>query len=224
MEPERRVEPFVARHPLMGPLAWLVSVQFFVVQVVVASAWTEPAYSWRLDAISDLGARGCGQFDDRYVCSPLHGLMNVSLVVLGLCMAIGAVLLHRASGRSAAGFFMMGMSGLGAVVVGIFPEDSVFWVHITGQDLAFLSGNTALIVIGLSLPLPRWFRWYSTLSGVVALVGLCLFLSHHRYALELGGMERVVAYPLTIWLIVCGLHLARSPHRSAPEPVGAPGL
>jgi hypothetical protein len=32
-------------------------------------------------------------------------------------------------------------------------------------------------------------------------VALVLFLTHHRFFLELGGMERLVAYPQTIWRV-----------------------
>jgi hypothetical membrane protein len=160
----QRIHRFAARHPLVGPIMWLSGIQFFIVQFVAASGWKTPPYSWWLNAISDLGATGCGLFDDdRLVCSPLHG---------------------------------------------IFPEDSIFWAHIVGQDLAFVFGNIALIIFGFTLRFPRWFRWYSIGSGAVALVALILFLSHHRFFLGLGGMERVVAYPLIIWLIVTGMYVA----------------
>jgi hypothetical membrane protein len=72
----------------------LSSLQYFVAQVIAASAW-EPPYSWRLNAISDLGAVGCGPFDGRSVCSPLNGVMNASFILLGLAMTAGSVLLSR---------------------------------------------------------------------------------------------------------------------------------
>jgi len=200
---------FTSRHPLAGSALWLSSIQFFVVQVVVASSWTKLTYSWHLNAISDLGAIRCGLFDDdRFVCSPLHGLMNASLILLGLAMAVGSALLYAKLRSSRVGFSLMTVAGIGAILVGIFPEDSVFWAHITGQDLAFVFGNVALIVFGFTLRLTRWFRWYSITSGVVALMALILFLSHYRFFLGLGGMERVVAYPLIIWLIVAGGYIA----------------
>jgi hypothetical membrane protein len=216
MHAMRHVQSFLARRPLAGAVVWLLSIQFFVVQVVAAFAWKQPPYSWRLNAISDLGAVGCGPFDDRLVCSPLHGLMNISFILLGLSMLIGSALLYQEFRKSRVGFGMMGISGIGAILVGIFPEDTIFWAHITGQDLAFLFGNIALIVIGLNLRLPRWLRWYSIASGAAALVGMYLFLSHHRFFLGLGGMERVAAYPQTIWLVVFGLYLIRS--RLAAKP------
>jgi hypothetical protein len=55
----------------------------------------------------------------------------------------------------------------------------------------------------------------------VALVALCLFLTHHRFFLGLGGMERVVAYPHTIWLMAFGLYLLKRRNRSAAEDVVA---
>lgn len=209
MQHARRVRNFSDRYPFVGALMWLFTFQFFIAQVVTAYGWVKLPYSYRLNAISDLGAVGCGLFDDdRFVCSPLHGIMNASLILLGITMIIGSVLLYARLRKSRAGFILMTLAGIGAFLVGIFPEDTVFWAHIVGQDLAFVLGNVALIVFGFTLPVPRLFRWYSIVSGVVALVALVLFLSHHRFFLELGGMERTVAYPLLLWLIVAGGYFA----------------
>lgn len=207
MHAGRRIRQALDRRPSIGAFMWLSSVQFFVAQVVVASSWSRPPYSWRLHAISDLGATGCGPFDDRFVCSPLHSVMNGSLVLLGLTMTTGSMLLYVNLRRSKVGFGLMSVAGIGALLVGLFPEDSIFWVHVVGQDLAFVFGNIALLVFGLAPPFSRAFRWYSVVSGAVGLVGLALFLSHHRFFLELGGMERVVAYPLLLWLTVAGGYL-----------------
>ena len=216
--PVRYIRAFVIRYPLAGPIIWLLSVQYFLVQVLVASAWKSP-YSWRLNAISDLGATSCSQFDGRCGCSPLHGLMNVSLILLGLSMTIGAVLMYQEFHRSQVGFCLMAVAGVGAILVGLFAENTIYWAHIAGADLAFLLSNIALIFFGLSLCLPRWFRWYSLASGAVALVALCLFLTHNRFFLGLGGMERVAAYPQTIWLIVFGLYMSKSRNRLAVKRV-----
>jgi hypothetical membrane protein len=217
MQPAQRIRLFVQRYPLVGPIMWLVNIQFFIVQVIVASAWTTPSYSWRGNAISDLANTSCGQFDGRYVCSPLSGLMNASLILLGLCMAIGSVLLYQEFRKSRVGFSLMAVAGIGAIMVGIFPENTIFWAHITGADLAFLLSNIALIVFGFTLPLPHWLRWYSIASGTVGLVALYLFLSYHRFFLGLGGMERMIAYPMVLWLIVTGLYLSLAHNRLAAK-------
>ena len=217
MTPTQRIGSLASRYPLAAPTLWLSSVQYFLVQAVVAAAWSRPRYNWRLNAISDLGATRCGQFDGRYLCSPAHGAMNVSLIVLGLGMALGSLLFLQEFGHSRTGFVLMAVAGLGAMLVGLFPEDTVYWAHITGADLAFLVGNVALIAFGFSRGFPRWLRWYATGSGVVALVALFLFLSHHRFFMGLGGMERVVAYPQTIWLIVFGAYMSSPGNRSTAK-------
>ena len=209
------VGSLASRYPLAAPILWLSSVQYFLVQALAAGAWSQPRYSWRLNAISDLGARHCGRFDGRYVCSPAHEAMNVSLIVLGLGMALGSVLFLQELGHGRIGFLLMAVAGLGAMLVGLFPEDTVYWAHITGADLAFLLGNVALIAFGFSRGFPRWLRWYAAGSGVVALAALYLFLAHHRFFLGLGGMERVVAYPQTIYLIVFGAYMSIPHNRSA---------
>ena len=79
----------------LGALAWIVgAVQFFVCHLIVQSAWPTP-YSWSLNNVSDLGNVYCEPWGDngRYVCSPLHDLMNVSFVVDGLLIITGVVLI-----------------------------------------------------------------------------------------------------------------------------------
>lgn len=211
----RHIRAFVEHRPLAGPIVWVLCAQYFLVQVVVASAWKQLPYSWRDNSISDLAATSCGQFDDRFVCSPLHGLMNISLILLGLTMAIGSALMYQEFRKARSGFYLMGVAGIGAILVGFFPENTMYPIHLLGADLAFVLSNIALIIFGLRLRLPRWSRWYSVGSGTVALVALFLFLSHMDFFLGLGGMERVVAYPQTIWLIVSGLYMLKSRNRRA---------
>jgi hypothetical membrane protein len=147
--------------------------------------------------------------------------MNASLILLGLTMAIGSALMYQELRKSRVGFSLMAVAGAGAILVGFIPLNTIYWAHIAGADLAFVLSNIALIVFGLSLRLPRWFSWYSIASGAVALVALCLFLSHTDLFLGLGGMERVVAYPQTIWLIVFGLYMSKSRNRLAAKHVDA---
>lgn len=81
----------------VGALAKLSVLQYFVAESAVIGAWAgaEP-YSRRTGYISDLGASACGDFSGRDVCSPAHLLMNVSFVVQGFGMVIGALLLGSA--------------------------------------------------------------------------------------------------------------------------------
>jgi hypothetical membrane protein len=201
---------YFAQYPKLGPVLYVTSIQYFVSQFIVALHWTPP-YSVSRDTISDLGNTACGTWDGRYVCSPLHGLMDASFVVLGVTMALGSVLISRyfATGRAAtAGFAAMAISGVGVIMVGLFPENAAPRLHEVGAAIPFVLGNAALVVLGLSFKLPPALRVYSFLSGLVALLGLAAFISSHYLGLGEGGMERVVAYPQTACLVVIGCYLA----------------
>jgi hypothetical membrane protein len=101
----------------------------------------------------------------------------------------------------------MEAAGLGVVLVGLFPENTVGTLHGTGAALSFVFGNVGIIVLGWTLGLPLAFRLFSVGLGVLALVALIAYETSHFIGLGHGGLERVVAYPQTAWLIVLGAYL-----------------
>jgi hypothetical membrane protein len=199
-----------AHYPKLGPVLYVTSIEYFAIQLIVALQWSPP-YSLSRNTISDLGSTACGTWNGRYVCSPLHSLMNASFVVLGITMILGSVLISRnfASGRAAAaGFAAMAISGVGVIMVGFFPENSESTLHELGAAIPFVLGNASLIILALSFKMPAVLRAYFFLSGVMALLGLAAFVGSHYLGLGEGGMERVVAYPQTVCLVVIGCYLA----------------
>jgi len=206
----RTVVIFRNRHPLIGPIFWLLSVQYFLTQFVVAKAWKTP-FSLATNAISDLGNTVCGTYGNRYVCSPLHDWMNASFIVLGLTMFLGSYFItseFRRNTLSRISFRLMALAGFGTILVGFFPENTVSLLHITGAILPFLFGNVALIMFSYALSLPPGFRYYTRISGMIGVAALAFFLMDHYFGLGLGGMERIVAYPQTIWLIAFGWYMS----------------
>lgn len=206
------IKTFSDRYPLLGPLIWVLSVQYFLIQWIVARAWLVTPYSWRMNTISDLGNTVCGTNGARYICSPLHVLMNVSLITLGLLMATGSGLIYNEFVRNRAslsGFCLMSIAGIGTVLVGVFPENTIPLLHIVGAGLTFVLGNLSLIILGFALfktaPL---MRLYSLMSGSIPLLALIFFVRHQYVGIGIGGMERIIAYPQTIWLIFFGLYMS----------------
>lgn len=207
---KQKVETFTEHHPFLGPLCWIASLQFFVVQYIVAIGWPV-AYSWTNNAISDLGNTVCGEYSQRYVCSPGYGLMNLSFVFLGITMVLGAFLIYEGfhkSLRSLFGFTCMGLAGLGSVLVGVFPENTNPELHLVGAILPFLVGNLGMIVLGWVLDIPKWLRYYSLASGLIGLSAAILFALNLYPGLGLGGMERLAIYPQTTWLIIFGVYIS----------------
>ncbi len=109
----RKVAIFTDKYPLIGPLVWILSAQYFVFQFIAAAAW-DSGYSWKLNVISDLGNTACGQYAGRYVCSPDYMIMNGSFLMLGFTMALGSLLIYqefRQSRASFIGFSLMALAG-----------------------------------------------------------------------------------------------------------------
>ncbi|HYH36284.1 MAG TPA: DUF998 domain-containing protein [Candidatus Saccharimonadales bacterium] len=191
----------------LGAFLWAMSIQYYAVQIVVAASFSG-GYNWAYNTISDLGNTRCGTYGERLVCSPSHLLMNISFVILGVTMIIGAVLLGKkfADGpMSRLGFSCVALSGIGSILVGAFPENTVSQAHVIGAALPFLLGNIGMVLLGFSLVrLPAALRILTVLCGCLGLIALILFLTHMYAGLQIGGMERIVSYPLTIWMILFG--------------------
>ncbi|CAN5431863.1 DUF998 domain-containing protein [soil metagenome] len=202
----------VMKNPLnnyIGPLLWIFSIQYFVAQVIVMRAWEPGTFSLRGNTISDLGNTTCGTYAGRVVCSPRHGLMNVSFILLGVCMFFGALGIYRLVGPRTLhklGYGTLALAGIGTIMVGLFPENTIGLLHGIGASMPFLIGNTGMLILGVSTASPRWLRIYTFASGAFALVALILFVTGAYSVLGIGGTERLTAYPQTIWLMVCGLY------------------
>jgi hypothetical membrane protein len=206
----KRIETFTDRYPLIGPVIWVLSVQYFVIQIIAAESY-KTAYSLRFNTISDLGNSVCGIYSGKYVCSPLHNFMNASFIILGITMASGALFIYQEFKKDTLtliGFSCMALAGFGTLLVGLFPENTVSTLHILGASLPFLIGNIGLIILSIALVIPKLLRYYTLLSGAIALIALVFFYTQHYLGLGIGGIERFVAYPQTLWLIVFGLYMS----------------
>ncbi|OLZ69814.1 hypothetical protein AV521_15810 [Streptomyces sp. IMTB 2501] len=187
--------------------------QFFVIHGITQSAWARP-YSWARNNISDLGNAHCAmqrEPEPRYICSPEHGLMNVSFIALGTLLVVGAVLtgpLWRRGATATVARILLAGAGLGFALAGLAPADVHENQHVLGALLIMGAGNIGLVLAGtgLSNNVPDPMRRAAGLLGITAIVALGLFLSHHYLGLGMGGMERVAVFPLLVWTLAVGTH------------------
>ncbi|MGW6130978.1 DUF998 domain-containing protein [Cellulomonas sp. NPDC055163] len=197
---------------------WIAApVLFLVCHLVVERAWSPP-YSWARNMVSDLGNVGCGPWgdDQRLVCSPLHTLMNAAMIGTGVALVAGVVLTWRLwpSGRARAGRVLVAAGGLGWVVAGAVPADVDENVHVVfGAFPVLVLTNLGLLLVGLSRAAgPGRTRVLAAVAGTTGLAGSALFLAHVDLGLGLGGMERVAALPVLVWMVTTGfaaLHTER---------------
>jgi hypothetical membrane protein len=183
-----------------GGLAWLLTLQFFLVEAVAAQRYGR--YSYSADVISDLGT----------ATSPAAALMNASFVVQGVLFGAGALLLGPGlagrGGRVAQ--VLLVLSGLGVLLVGLVPSDGNGTVHQIGATAHFLGGAVGLIALAYAVR-PRSEALGTTLAllGLVGVIGTVFFGSAVFLGLGEGGMERVAGYVLPIGLAIAGVALWR---------------
>lgn len=201
--------------PTVGAALWLLCFQYFVAEQVARHGWSTP-YSMVSNYISDLGAVACRMHagSGLWVCSPLHRLMNASFILQGMLIFFGAVLVRSRfpAGRVwTAARWLIAIAGPGVLLVGLYPEDVNLPVHDVGAIAHFLCGNLGVALLGLAMsrwsPRTRLVGSLSVFAGLVGLTATLLFFADIDLGLGVGGMERIAAYPLPLWLTAMGAFL-----------------
>jgi hypothetical membrane protein len=192
-----------------GALAWLLSLQFFVVETVAQLRWPG-TYSRTDRVISDLGT----------AASPAHTLMNASFVLQGLLIVAGAVLLRPALRGLGARIapVLLGVAGLGVLLVGVFPSDGNATLHAAGAVAHFVGGGLGLIALAYSVrPRSEVLGTAIALLGLVSTALTVFFLTGVTETLGDGGTERLAAYPIPLGLALAGPALWRLGAAAAPR-------
>jgi hypothetical membrane protein len=100
------------------------------------------------------------------------------------------------------------IAGAGTILVGLFPENRAISIHLVGAALPFIFGNIGMIIVGtISKKLPKGLRSYTILSGLVGFIALIFLVTHTYIGIGIGGVERIVSYPQSIWMILFGIYL-----------------
>lgn len=228
VEPTRPSHPvrlrfFTDRYDWLGPAIVVLSSWYFAAQILVAWVF-RPSYSFTANVISDLGNTACPP-PHSGICSPRHLVMDVTFAVLGLAMMLASVLIfsefsfsrHRRERVAAiVGFACMGIGGLGAVLVGAFPENvNTAHMHTVGTALAIGFGQLAIVVLGLMLrEIPDWLREFMLVTSLFVLLAGISIAFKHQFGLGAGALERLAQYPESIWLILMGFYVSRDHYRS----------
>ncbi|MHB1435831.1 MAG: DUF998 domain-containing protein [Thermoplasmata archaeon] len=209
---ERR-GPLLPRAARRGAALLLAgSLQFIVVGMLIPEL-RYPGYSPIADTISALG---------NTAHSPLAWLFNASIVVLGLLSVVSFALLWSAfhpGARRLVALGLLSIASLGAIGVGVAPENLQGTIHSLAALLVFLAGGLGLLLLPLAMTRDtRWdgFRLYTALSGLVTLIALLLYLRHLVGPLGTGGLERLIVAPLLLWEILVGVRLLGLPAYAPP--------
>jgi hypothetical membrane protein len=183
--------------PWLGAGWWALCFQFFVAEQIARLRWPGQ-YSMSMNWISDLGAAN----------SPLYWVMNGSFVLQGVLISVGAILMRRlfpAKWGFRIPLLLFLVSGVGVLVLGLVPEDRGAQVHRLAAEVHLGAGNLAMVLMGLAMIAAaarmRFRGCITLLAGLLGLTGLVLLGLGEK---DVGAMERLAAYPLTLWLTWIG--------------------
>ena len=186
----------IARMRLTGVLLFTLAAQFMT--VIMLGASIAPGYDVSGGAISDLGVIGETAL-----------LFNVSLVVVGVLNVAAGLLLYRASGRRTI-LAVFGVAGLGAFGAGLVSLD-VSGLHGIFALAAFLFFNIEAILTGAVVSGPmRAVSWIAGLLGIGFVVIMVIGDAGNPGvfgAIGHGGAERMIVYPVMLWLMAFGGYL-----------------
>jgi hypothetical membrane protein len=195
-----------------GVLLAVAAAQFAIAMALVQQHF--PGYSLTRNYISDLGGAS----------SPWALLFDASAIALGAIAIIAFVLIWSAfepGTTRAAGLGILIVAGIGAVGVGVFPETTHVLdgrAHDVTSAVAFVGAGLGFLVLSFAMRQSdrwRWSRPYTLVSGLVVLVATGLFEAGIDLGLGPGGMERLIVFPVLVWGVVEGIHIALL-HRFAP--------
>jgi hypothetical membrane protein len=184
-----------------GLLLTVGSAQFLVTMMLLEAV--APGYSMHDNAISDLGT-----------IPETRIFFSASLFLIGLMNIVAGYFLHR-SFKSQTLLVVFCLGGIGAMGAGLVPLDSPSGMHGTFALMAFLFLNLEAILIGFKLD--GALKAISIIAGIIGILFLVLMILVDSGTIDVsgsighGGVERMIAYPSLIWMIMFGGYLMARP-------------
>ncbi len=179
---------------LAGALLTFAGLGFLMLITVLESIY--PNYSVHTNTISDLLAIGTRT---SLIGEPLAFIAAVSWIG-------GAYYLFRKSGRRRLMALNL-LPGTGLLLAVLSPENVNIAIHSLGAVIAFIPGPIAAILSYTMIK--SHYRYFALSLGSLSLFGAVMEFGAYETAffqqtLGPGGWERVIVYPLLIWLIGFG--------------------
>ncbi|WP_232700696.1 DUF998 domain-containing protein [Halobacterium wangiae] len=162
-----------------------------------------PGYT-TLQEISDLGA---SRPPNSVIYQPSASIFNATMLVSGALVLAGTFFAHRSLERRAV-TVPLALFGAGIFGVGFFPGNVVPW-HGLFALLTFVSGGFSAVLSARVVEGP--FQYLCVAFGAFSLAVLAsvfvLGESNPLLVLGLGGVERLVVYPILVWVTGFGGYL-----------------
>ena len=213
------------RRVSIGGLCWAFTCEAFVTQYIAQAS--AQGYNFVREDISLLGVTVCGPLldpmthDTVTACSPYHVFLNAGFIVMGLAIAVGALLTRSCwpTWKGVTGLVLVTIAALGAVISGLSPMNVSLERHLFGALLFFPLSSLGIVFLGLSIFSKKpVLAYFSLICGLVGFFGFFLYGNFQVAGIPRGILERIAAYPSTIWFTIVGLTLWRNnSHAGSPS-------
>jgi hypothetical membrane protein len=198
-----------------GYLLFFAGVQFVIAMIAAQLAFpcttNGICYSAFTNPISDLG---------NTMTSPLWPVFNYSLVLFGV-LGFSSLLILRLKFPDGVlrdlGLLVILIGILGAVGVGVVPENTILAIHSIFALIAFVGLALGILIFGIGIRKRKEWSRYGTMSimlGTISLLAIIIFmlpsfgiLPHWIISgpgIGFGAIERLVMVPSLVWVLMTG--------------------
>jgi hypothetical membrane protein len=198
---------------ISGTILFAGSVIF--IMLMNLAEWLYPGYNVSQNTISDLGATCLDSKCTIY--QPTSIIFNSSVITLGILVILGSFFIYKGYNKKLFSFLLV-VSGLGAIGVGLFPETTGI-IHGIVSLIVFVFGGLSAVASLQFLRGP--FRYFSVVLGLLTLLAVGLYVPGYYLGLGQGGMERVVVYPELLWGVGLGGYLLSTSENLKPRSIVA---
>ena len=187
-----------------GLLMVISGIQFMLLVSIAETLY--PGYNTAIYDLSSLA--------DLPIHEPSATIFNVTVFTAGLLIFIAAYLIYK---RYQSKIFpaFLGLLGIGAMGVGIFPGYTGN-THVIFAMTSFLFGSLALLT-SFTILKGSPIKYILTVPGAVAFIDILLVIilqdASPFMAFGTGGTERLIVYPVILGVIALGGYLTGSIHQ-----------
>ena len=212
------LERTIAKYPWLSGAIIFVAAAQWIVSVEIAEA-LYPNYSISQNFLSDLGATcpvsirpPAQNVVSCIIQQPSATIFDLTLITVGLLSLVSAYLIHLVR-KDRLFTVIFSLFGAGVLGAGLLPE-TYGQAHLLVSVVAFFFGPVSAIITYRLVKSP--FKFLAATLGIIALaffLGSLVVPASVAYnsALGVGGLERMVAYPLLLWEVGLGSYLIGSP-------------
>lgn len=186
---------------IAGLLLVIAGIQFML--MVSISETLYPGYNTAKYTLSSLA--------DLPIQEPSATIFNVTVFLAGLLVIIASYLIYK---RFESKIFpvLLGLLGIGAIGVGIFPGYTG-GIHVIFAMTSFIFGSLAVIT-SFTILRDSLLKYVLPVLGAIAFVDILLVIflqdANPFMTLGIGGTERLIVYPVILSIVALGGYLSGS--------------